>query len=626
MSANVPKKPDSPPTLPADAPRVCLTVPDAQDPVQYAPDSPVTLIGSRRDCDLSLPHLDVSKIHCAVINTGRALLVRDLLSRSGTFVNEQAVRTRALTPGDALRVGPVSVAVELSPPPPSSARDAAAADADPLQLPVPIVLEVSDRRVEISDEATVFGRRNTADIMLDTSDVSLAHALLFSLDGRPVICDLGSRSGTFVNGQGVELSWLDDGDEIQIGGERLTVRWGGPTPAPEQPAEDAAVGDAACAAQSAERSPARSSGDLGELDEMMASVQMQISAARTRMDARAAELDQRERELVSRAEEFQTRSDAVRQAESRVQQREAQAAAAEHAAQEKLAAAAAREQSWQQERVALDNELATLDQRRAEIEELARRVEEQRAGLEDEQSALSAEDERIRAAGATLEEQQQSLTAASAACSRRENELERREGELQVATEQVTRDRENSGKLQAELAEREAELMQRERDLAERQTALAERETRAAQALRKIEQFKAVLSQASVMLTESTPPADSGTATNPPPSAPGAQPTPAGSVEAAAPATAGSSQPDDADGDLPAPIVDQPMFTDAPDVPPGDWPPELRERFRVLRRVSNKSDSDLMAQLWAEGGEAAAPRRCEQKDKPKKKGRLRWGS
>lgn len=63
--------------------------------------------------------------------------------------------------------------------------------------------------------------------MLDTPDVSLAHALVCLVAGRPAICDLGSRSGTLVNGQRTDLAWLADGDQVEIGGERLTVRWRG---------------------------------------------------------------------------------------------------------------------------------------------------------------------------------------------------------------------------------------------------------------------------------------------------------------------------------------------------------------------------------------------------------------
>jgi ABC transport system ATP-binding/permease protein len=63
----------------------------------------------------------------------------------------------------------------------------------------------------------IIGRSVESDIVLDTNQASRRHALLRITDGAPVIQDLGSRKGTFVNGQSVTQSVLGDGDLIQIG-------------------------------------------------------------------------------------------------------------------------------------------------------------------------------------------------------------------------------------------------------------------------------------------------------------------------------------------------------------------------------------------------------------------------
>jgi hypothetical protein len=69
---------------------------------------------------------------------------------------------------------------------------------------------------------------------------------------------------------------------------------------------------------------------------------------------------------------------------------------------------------------------------------------------------------------------------------------------------------------------------------------------------------------------------------------------------------------------LPAPIVDQPLFAGLPAVQ--QLPAEMQERLRVLRRVSDKSDEELVAQVLAEmdakRGEPAVP--------PKRKKKRGW--
>jgi two-component system, cell cycle response regulator len=65
---------------------------------------------------------------------------------------------------------------------------------------------------------TVIGRGLDADIRLEDEGVSRQHAQVIAPhDGDPIIEDLGSSNGTFVNGQPIEKHALKDGDKIQIG-------------------------------------------------------------------------------------------------------------------------------------------------------------------------------------------------------------------------------------------------------------------------------------------------------------------------------------------------------------------------------------------------------------------------
>jgi pSer/pThr/pTyr-binding forkhead associated (FHA) protein len=71
---------------------------------------PVTLTRSSRDSGPPAAGV-VSPFHCEIDHQNGLLIVRDLNSRHGTFVNEVRVRRAYLWPGDKLTVGLASFAV-----------------------------------------------------------------------------------------------------------------------------------------------------------------------------------------------------------------------------------------------------------------------------------------------------------------------------------------------------------------------------------------------------------------------------------------------------------------------------------------------------------------------------------
>jgi len=78
---------------------------------------PEVLIGRARDCDMQIRKSSVSRHHCGIVFDGatRAVRVRDLGSRNGTFVNDQRVSGfRDLHNGDTLVVGFLSLKIEIS--------------------------------------------------------------------------------------------------------------------------------------------------------------------------------------------------------------------------------------------------------------------------------------------------------------------------------------------------------------------------------------------------------------------------------------------------------------------------------------------------------------------------------
>ena len=68
----------------------------------------------------------VSSQHCEVLLRGNELVVRDLRSTNGTFIEGQTITEAVLQPGQTLRLGEVELRLEITAPAPSAASPAAA--------------------------------------------------------------------------------------------------------------------------------------------------------------------------------------------------------------------------------------------------------------------------------------------------------------------------------------------------------------------------------------------------------------------------------------------------------------------------------------------------------------------
>ena len=73
------------------------------------------------------------------------------------------------------------------------------------------------KRLPLQPGENILGR-DEADIHIDSPTVSRRHARIRISEGEAVLEDLGSKNGTFVNGERVStVARLKDGDEVQIG-------------------------------------------------------------------------------------------------------------------------------------------------------------------------------------------------------------------------------------------------------------------------------------------------------------------------------------------------------------------------------------------------------------------------
>ena len=73
------------------------------------------------------------------------------------------------------------------------------------------------KRIFLEQADLIIGRDETCDLVIAERQVSRQHARIRHEGGRHLLEDLGSKNGTFVNGQELESPYaLQDGDEIQI--------------------------------------------------------------------------------------------------------------------------------------------------------------------------------------------------------------------------------------------------------------------------------------------------------------------------------------------------------------------------------------------------------------------------
>jgi len=71
------------------------------------------VIGRKKECDIRIPASSVSREHCEVRIEGGKVLVKDLGSSNGTYVNRERVQEGELTAGAILAVGPGTFVVRI---------------------------------------------------------------------------------------------------------------------------------------------------------------------------------------------------------------------------------------------------------------------------------------------------------------------------------------------------------------------------------------------------------------------------------------------------------------------------------------------------------------------------------
>src|SRR5437899_6122968 len=89
--------------------------------------------------------------------------------------------------------------------------------------------------IDIGKDLTLVGRKEECDLRLDHKSVSKMHCVIVKTDGLLLLRDLGSTSGTRVNGQRVRRAALLPNDQLTIAKFKFRVNFGVAVPASPLP-------------------------------------------------------------------------------------------------------------------------------------------------------------------------------------------------------------------------------------------------------------------------------------------------------------------------------------------------------------------------------------------------------
>lgn len=62
-------------------------------------------IGRSANCEIKIEHGAISRNHARIVITGTSVVIRDLGSTNGTYVNDEPIEEHVLSEGDLLKVG-----------------------------------------------------------------------------------------------------------------------------------------------------------------------------------------------------------------------------------------------------------------------------------------------------------------------------------------------------------------------------------------------------------------------------------------------------------------------------------------------------------------------------------------
>ncbi|MFQ5463660.1 MAG: FHA domain-containing protein, partial [Phycisphaerae bacterium] len=183
---------------------------DAFEPSPVDLDRDVVIVGSGSLADVVPEDAGLCATHCAIMHTRSRWRILDLYSRQGTRLNGKSVADAILRSGDRIKLGKISAVFETT-------------ESEPPAKAGPIELQIGGgERWSLESDSALIGSWAGCDIVVEGAEA--AQVLVVNAHGGAVARAIGEAGVVIVNGRTSDGCALLDGDVLQVGEERFTVR------------------------------------------------------------------------------------------------------------------------------------------------------------------------------------------------------------------------------------------------------------------------------------------------------------------------------------------------------------------------------------------------------------------
>lgn len=119
-----------------------------------------TTIGRLEDNSFHIPEQSISSHHCEVLLKGADVLVKDLNSTNGTFINGEKITEKVLKPGQILRLGTIDIRLEDENAPASSSSEKKKMDPNTRVIPRGVKLGETEAGAPKFDKNSPFAKKS----------------------------------------------------------------------------------------------------------------------------------------------------------------------------------------------------------------------------------------------------------------------------------------------------------------------------------------------------------------------------------------------------------------------------------------------------------------------------------
>ena len=183
-------------------------------------------IGRALDSDLQIDDASVSRSHAMLSVKDDEFTLVDLGSASGTRVGDHRIAGVPVSANSVIAVGQTRlgvVNVDVTQGTPSSGATIVTASSGHSLSLVAQSGPDAGRSFPLASAQNVIGRDPSAQVVLTDPNVSRRHAMIRVDADRATIADLGSMSGTSVNGEAIRGVRIAMGDKVAIGQSEFTL-------------------------------------------------------------------------------------------------------------------------------------------------------------------------------------------------------------------------------------------------------------------------------------------------------------------------------------------------------------------------------------------------------------------